>query len=40
VKEAAKANVPHAQTVYEDLRKRFEHRPRRASAAPATEEKE
>ena len=40
VKQAAQANVPHAQAVYEDLRKRFERRPRRSSAAPATEEVE
>ena len=40
VKGAAQANVPHAQAVYEDLRKRFERRPRRSNADPATEEKE
>jgi hypothetical protein len=29
VKQAAKANVPNAQPVYEDLRKRFERKPRK-----------
>ena len=40
VKQAAKANAPHAQSVYEDLRKRFEYRSRRASGATALEETE
>ena len=31
VKQAAKANVPNAQPVYEDLRKRFDRKPRKES---------
>lgn len=34
VKQAAKSNVPNAQPVYEDLRKRFERKPRKKNNSP------